>query len=68
MKVKWQQYVAPDGCIFHWHPDDEAPDNAQFLTQAQYEEICANITEQDRELKRVEGSFGVPWQERFRKP
>ena len=59
MKTKtWEQYVDQNGWIFHWHPDDSAPENAQFLTPAQYEEICANITEQDRELNRVEGSFG----------
>jgi len=58
MTTKWQQYVGSDGWIFHWHPDDEPPRDGQFLTPAQYEEVCANITAQDRELKRVEGSFG----------
>ncbi len=58
-RTQWQQYVGPDGWIFHWHPDDEQPADAQLLTPAQYEEICANITEQDRELNRVEGSYGI---------
>ncbi len=56
--MNYKQYVDRAGLIVHYSPGENPPADAHLLTIDQYEDVCANITARDRELFRVEGSFG----------